>query len=403
MININEALNIIDNLDVTWETKTCPLYESLNYTLAKDIVSHVNVPTFNKSAMDGYALIQEDLGKFTEFKIVGTVYAGEQNNIVLNHGECIKIMTGAKVCKNSDIVIQKELASLGSEDSVTFTIPKTGLNDNIAKIGEDIQVGEVVLKKGELLKPICLAMIKSIGIEEVEVYKKPKICFITIGDEIIQGNQINSDNINSTLEEQAKIFNTNEAYIYTRLIENNLTDVNTYLIDDDPKKLQEIFTKDYDLFITTGAISVGDKDIVRQFVNKENTEVYFDRINIMPGGPACLFKQNNKLVLALAGSPYANFVTFEMLGMNLLSRLTLNENLKPKLVKRVFKSSWDKKIKKPRFVRAYTDDQNAYLKTTNHKASCINQMNECNSFVFMQNKEQIKTDDIVDVYFFGGV
>lgn len=386
MVKYEEALQLID--DYRFKTKTTELdtFDSLGYTLADDYHSQINVPGFRKSAMDGYALSSQcDLAE--PFTVIETIYAGSNANPRVNSRECVKIMTGAPIPDDCDFVIVKELANPAA-NTVTFNIPNTKLNPNICEIGEDIKAGEPLFTTGTLVTATVISSLISCGIRSVEVYAKPRILLVTTGDEVV------------TNDEQlayGQIYNSNLAYLKSRLGELGFKTDTTHLSDCNDS-IESLFDCEYDLIITTGAISVGDRDIVRNYITTNKPTVIFDRVNIMPGGPVVFWEHHDTPIISLAGSPFANFVTFELFARRILARLTGNERLIATRRQGEFKASYQKTLNKRRFLKASIKNGQVTLPASNHLASSMHEMTVCNCLINLERGEQhLKDGDIVSV------
>ncbi len=398
MIKLEEAISLIDNFNYNYLTKTISINFAFNKTLAEDILAPLNVPHFNKSAMDGFAIKKEDLIN-NDFTIITTTFAGDDHQLELKDNQAQRIMTGAKIANNADIVIQQELAVI-KNDKVLFNIPKNKLNTNICYIGEDIKKDQVLFKKGTTLSPTKIATLVSAGIKDVRVFEEPNILVLTTGSEISLSASIKE------IENSTKIYNSNQAFISTRLQSCYLNNITFKHINDDVEQLNDYLTNninEFDLVITTGAISVGQKDIVRHLAIKNPQNIIFDRINIMPGGPCMFWKFFNTPIISLAGSPFANLVTFELIVMTYLSNLLNNKKFRPILHTATFKDTYKKKISKTRFLKVNTINNNVYLANKTQYASSIYDMANCNSFLFLKAGDiDLKENDDVKIVKLGG-
>lgn len=369
MVKYEEALKIIDNYQFKTTVKTLSSLNALNYVLAQDIYAKTNVPNFRKSAMDGYAINKNsDLTK--PFKIIETNYAGTYNNPKLKVNECVRIMTGSFVPDDANQIIVQELANRNG-NIVTFNIPKTKLNDNLCNIGEDIKLDQLLFTKGTLITPSIISSLISSGNHNINVYGKPNILLLTTGDEV------RNDDSNLNIGE---IYNSNLGYLLPRLNQLGFECEHIHLTDDQAK-LESVISTTYDLIISTGAISVGEKDIIRNFINGTNATVLFDRVNIMPGGPVCFWQHNQTPIISLAGSPFANFVTFELFARRILSKITNDESLIARERQAVLNDYYCKTLKKQRFIKAHINNNKVTIPANNHLASSMHEMCLCNGLI----------------------
>ncbi len=386
MVNYQRALDLIDQYNFKQKTETIGTFDSLGLTLAVDYTSNINVPSYRKSAMDGYALnSNDDLGQ--QFEVVTTIYAGDNKNPEINSGQCVKIMTGAPVPDNCDLVIVQELSNHNG-NTVTFNLPETKLNSNICQIGEDIKVNQLLFTTGTLITPTVISSLISCGIFEVEVTSKPTILLITTGDEVITTNiPLN----------HGQIYNSNLGYLKARLSELGFTADTIHLTDETLQPDVHNFNN-YDLVITTGAISVGERDTVRNYLKAKQPQIIFDRVNIMPGGPVVFWQYESTPVISLAGSPFANFVTFELFARRMLAKLSNDHSLiiTERLIK--INDNYTKKIKKRRFVKAHLDFDNLTIPATNHLASSMHEMTLCNCLINLERGDyNLQPGDLVPV------
>ncbi|MBE6052368.1 MAG: molybdopterin molybdotransferase MoeA, partial [Clostridium sartagoforme] len=207
-ISLEEALEILNDNINTMGIEEVTLLKGLNRILAKDIYSGINNPPFNKSAMDGYAIISEDAFIDNILKIIDKVYAGGFSKKLLTKNTAIKIMTGAPIPQGANAVIKQEDVILDANNIIIRK--EVSENENICLIGEDISKGDLLVKASRKLNYSDIGIIASSGVRKVSVYKKPKITFFSTGDEVID--------IDKELE-YGKIYNSNKFSIISRLLE----------------------------------------------------------------------------------------------------------------------------------------------------------------------------------------
>ncbi|WOO87263.1 molybdopterin molybdotransferase MoeA [Mollicutes bacterium LVI A0039] len=386
MVNYDDALRLIDNYSFKIKTIEIDTFTSLGYTLATDVCSHINVPAFRKSAMDGYALNAEN-DLTASLEVIDTIYAGSNHNPKVLNGQCVKIMTGAPVPSDCDVVIVKELAT-EHNNLVHFTMPKTKLNANICQIGEDITAGRQLFSAGTLITPTIISSLISSGNHTVSVYQKPKILLVTTGDEVVTS---------ASRLDYGQIYNSNLAYLKPRMQELGFTSDHIH-ITDTTDNLDSLFKSNFEFIITTGAISVGDRDIIRMFIKAQKPKIIFDRVNIMPGGPVVFWEYNDTPIISLAGSPFANFVTFELFARRILSHLTGDRTMIAAEKQLILNDSYCKTLKKRRFLKARIEANKVTIPATNHLASSMHEMTLCNCLINLERGEiDLKPGDIVNV------
>lgn len=308
MITIEEALEIVLKETKVLGFETVNILNSLNKVLAEDIYSKDNLPPFDKSAMDGYAIISDDTENASEekpvkLKIKGTIKAGDFYEGQLKCGEALKIMTGAPVPNGADAVIQIENVEADSEEVAIFNLVKK--NRNILNLGEEIRKGDIALVSGMAIRPSEIGLMASLGFNSVRVVKAPKIIIITTGDELIDV----SEELTS-----GKIRDCN-GYSLMALGKNLQADVKFYgIVRDDMdvlfKKMQEAF-EEGDIIITSGGVSAGDYDFVENCLKELGADIKFSSVAIKPGKPFTFAKYKDKLFFGLPGNPLAVINTFE--------------------------------------------------------------------------------------------
>ena len=185
MLSLHEALEIIQEVKFNMPSEQVDLTDSWNCVLCEDVISDIDMPPFDKSAMDGYACRFADLQK--DLELVGTVQAGETSDQIVNAGTCIKIMTGAPIPAGADTVIMIEDTELVSDKFVH--VKRASTKRNICLLGEDVKKGDKLLKSGELLQPHKLAVLASAGYAKIRVSKKPRVALVSTGSELVGPGQ----------------------------------------------------------------------------------------------------------------------------------------------------------------------------------------------------------------------
>jgi molybdopterin molybdotransferase len=308
MISIYDALNIIKEQCKTLGTEKLDIVSSLNRVLAEDIYANDNLPNFDKSAMDGYAIRSEDtencnIENDREFKIKGIIKAGEYCEESLKKGEAYKIMTGAPVPCGADSVIEIEKVTVENEKVYISQIVEK--NNNIIKFGEEIKKGQLALEKGMPIRPVEIGLLASLGKSYVEVYKVPAITLAITGDEL--------RDIDDNLE-KGQIRNSNE-YSLKALIRNLDSEVISLGIIPDNKdilkeKIEYAF-ENSDIVISSGGASVGDYDLIEPVLKEIGANIKFTSVAIKPGKPITFATYKDKLFFSLPGNPLSLITVFE--------------------------------------------------------------------------------------------
>ena len=276
---------------------------TLGRVLAEDVISPVNVPQHDNSAMDGYAVRFADLKTDAEttLKIIGASFAGKPFQGTLEAGQAVRIMTGAVIPAGADSVVQQERAKASAVQVSVMPLPKKGTNTRSA--GEDLRAGEAALKRGQPIRPAEIGMMASLGIGEVAVYRKLRVAFFSTGDELVAvGTPLGP----------GQIYDSNRYTIYGLLVRLGCEVLDMGVIRDTPEDVEQAFkdaAQSADVVITSGGVSVGEADYVKQVLDRLG-EVLFWKIAMKPGRPLAYGKIGNAHFFGLPGNPVAVMVTF---------------------------------------------------------------------------------------------
>ena len=315
-ISLENAVFILEKrIKCIKETQKIKLDQALGRILSKDIISKINVPPFNNSAVDGYAFKYSDLNKKNEttLKLVGRITAGQNFNKKIKTGEIARIFTGAKVPEGADTVIMQE--DCNDTDNQIVLKPGIFKEANIRKKGEDIKYGKKILLKGSKLKAQDIGLIASIGIKEIHVFEKLTVGIFTTGNELYEPG---------TKTSNSGIYDSNR-YCLKNLLKTINCSVKDYGIKKDNEKLikntLKKISKECDLIITTGGMSVGEEDYVRKVIEK-NGSLNFWNIAIKPGRPVALGNIFKKSFIGLPGNPVSVMITFLKIALPTINKLS---------------------------------------------------------------------------------
>jgi molybdopterin molybdotransferase len=383
-------------------TLRLPLRSALNRVLAEPIVSPVNVPAHRNSAMDGWAVRFSDLASDDESTLleVGTSFAGKPYGTALRPHECLRIMTGGVVPDGADCVVMQERAKANGK-YITFA-PGQKAGQNLRHAGEDLKAGAVALPKGHPIRPAELGLIASLGIGEVSVYRPLRIAFFSTGDEL--------RSIGSTLGE-GQIYDSNRYTIYGMLVKLGCDVYDMGVIADDPALIENAFaaaSKIADVIITSGGVSVGEADFVKQMLNKLG-EVLFWKIAMKPGRPLAYGKIGNAHFFGLPGNPVAVMVTFYQFVREALLTLMGRTDINPfPTLKALCTSPIKKAPGRTEFQRGILSQDpqgNWSVKVTGEQGSGIlKSMSDANCFIVLpQAQGNLEPGAMVDVQILEGV
>ncbi|MBQ4832264.1 molybdopterin molybdotransferase MoeA [Pseudoalteromonas sp. MMG010] len=321
LLPVEQAIsNILNSISATTLQETLDIHDCLERILSTDIVSTLNVPAYNNSAMDGYALcIQPDN---LVYKQVGAVFAGDTYSDKLSPGQCVRIMTGAALPQGANAVVMQENTSVDN-DNITITAqPK--INENVRFAGEDIALNQVVLAKGCKLKTTDIGLLASLGIATVSVFKKVKVAVFSTGNELTYPGE--------TLKPGA-IFESNRAVLITSLKSLGAEVIDLGIIPDDKALITEAFnTADTqaDAVISSGGVSVGEADFTKE-VLEQIGRINFWKIAMKPGKPFAFGKLPNSYFFGLPGNPVSATITFKQLVVPALEKLAAQTQIAKKM------------------------------------------------------------------------
>ncbi len=315
---VEDALSALSNVSFKRiEHETVDIKEACGRILAEDVVAKYNVPHFDRSAVDGYAVVAEDtfgasLNNPVMLKIAGEVEMGEKP-IRMGRGEAVRVSTGSALPEGANAVVMLEYTK--EVDGFVEIYKPVVPFENVSKEGEDVRKGEVVLKAGEILQPQDIGVLTSLGYTSVKVLKVPKVAIVSTGNELVEvGERI----------EVGKVVNSNAYMLYCALKRYNCEPLIYGIVRDNFDDLKKALIQALnvsDCVITTGGTSVGKGDLVPEVV-KEVGKIIFHGISIKPGMPTGLGVVDGKPVLMLSGFPVACLIGFELIFPHVLSKLT---------------------------------------------------------------------------------
>lgn len=300
LITYSDALKtVIEETEPVYESEKIDIGDSFNRTLAKDVKSGIDVPPFDRAAMDGFAVKAEDTydaGKFdpVDLEVVDNIHAGEEADVVIKEGQCVQIATGAPMPEDADAVVMVEQTEK-VEDVVDIYRP-VHPGENVSPKGEDIDSGEIVLREGDRLSHAKIGALAAMGKQHVEVYKKPKIGIIPTGDEVVP--------LNEELK-PGQIYDVNSYTLSSLVKENGGEPIRSNIIQDTIDRLKkeiEEKSQDMDMILFSGGSSVGDKDIVVDAIESIG-KVIFHGVKLKPGKPTLFGKVGDTVVIGMPGYP----------------------------------------------------------------------------------------------------
>lgn len=389
------------------ESETAAIRSALDRVLATDIISPINVPAHDNSAMDGYALRSGDLlaNAAITLKVIGIVYAGKAYSGAIRAGECVRIMTGAVMPADCDSVIPQELTQHATESSVTIPAGAVKPGDNRRLAGEDLTAGKPALLNGKILRPADIGLLASLGIAAVPVQRRLRVAFFSTGDELRSVGEVLAEGC---------VYDSNRYTIFGMLTHLGCDIIDMGIVKDDPASLETAMRsacEQADAIITSGGVSVGDADYTKQLLEKLGG-VAFWKINMRPGRPMAFGKisSNGKCayLFGLPGNPVAVMVSFYFFARDALLRMMGAQCAPLPLMRVASQSAIKKKPGRTEYQRGIlsrdTNGKQSVRITGAQGSGILRSMSEANCMVVLHHDQgNVNADEMVDVVVFDGL
>ncbi|WP_180272405.1 molybdopterin molybdotransferase MoeA [Bacillus safensis] len=405
-IPVEEAIKKVHQYEKHGEIEWVPLKDSLGRFIAEDILADHDVPAFDRSPYDGFALRAEDTKEASsahpvEFEVIDHIGAGMVSAKTIGPFQAIRIMTGAKIPNGANVVIMIELTKTFKKDGKSFMSLKRTLKkgDNISRQGEEVLKGNVMVKKGTAVTSGVTALLATFGYAVVPVVKKPVIGIISTGTELLQVSDAMVD---------GKIRNSNLSMVYAQVLEAGADPLDLGGVSDDFDKsyhaVKEAMSK-VDILITTGGVSVGDFDFLPAIYEKLGAKVLFNKVAMRPGSVTTVAAMpNGQLLFGLSGNPAACFVGFELFVKPTIYKWYMKENPFPAFAEAKLTHDFPKANPFTRFVRAalqFTGSQISVTPTGLDKSSAVTSIAEADCFIMLPGGTRgFQAGDQVDVLLF---
>ena len=394
MVTVEEAKKLIIENAIKLEAETVNVSDALGAYLAVDVHSKINLPPFDQSAMDGYAVNCSDncIGRVS-LKVAGEVKAGDSNKSIVNNGEAFRIFTGAPVPEGAGAVVMQEKTSVEDDNVIISDDIKRG--DNIRITGEQIKKGDIALPAGTKLTPAGIGFLSMLGVDIVEVIRKPKASILVTGSELAKpGNELkfgqvyecNSDSLNAALSATGfgslGIESIKDDYELTR---------NT---------LDELINSN-DVVIISGGISVGDYDFVGKALKELEVEQVYYKIRQKPGKPMFFGKKGNTLIFALPGNPSAALLCYYQYVLPALKKISgAEKDFQLKQVVLPVLNEYIKKGDRAHFLKAKITDDGAEI-LGSQSSAMLNTFAVADAFIYIPHDvAKISKGDKVAVHLF---
>ncbi len=303
MLTYKEAIKKILGEPFRLKTETVPLRKGLDRVVSKDLVSPEPFPSFNNSAVDGYAVSSVPVNKKRlGFEVSHEIKAGEYFNGILKPGHSVRIFTGAYVPKGTQAVVMQEEVERVNDYLILSRKPSP--KENIRFFGEDFKKGEALISSQTRLNPTHLAVLAAVGYQKIPVYQSPKVGILATGSELLKTNR---------KLKPGKIRDSNTVLLEGLVEQTGGMACSFPCVGDEPKKIRKWIRKGliYDVLLISGGISVGRYDFVKEILKEEGVKEIFWKVAIKPGKPIFFGRKNQTFVFGLPGNPVSVFVTFQ--------------------------------------------------------------------------------------------
>ena len=396
--SLTDALKLINDNQKYSDYEEIPITDAHKRVLAEDIKAFHDSPPFDKSAMDGFAIIGVDSFGASQsapkkFKIIDSIGAGDFSTKTVKNNEAVVIATGAPIPDGADAVIMKEYTTEDCDELTVYSQVTPG--ENISPKSEDIKKGEIILKKNTFIRYQELGLIASAGYDTVKVFMKPKVKIIITGNELVEPTKEEIDN--------AKIINSNQ-YTIKSMVEDSgaVADIahagDTF---DEVKKAVSDAADDYDVIITTGGTAISKGDVVLDVIG-DIGEVLFHGVAIRPGKPIGAGIVRDKMVFTLSGQPVAAMTQFDIFARKYLFEMQ-HRHFTFKILQRTSQLKIPSQLGRTDFIRGVCDDNHA-RHVLNRGSGIIRSMVEANSYIIIdENDEGYQKNDLVNIVFFNSL
>ena len=383
MVSIEEALTLVRAQEVKLITDELSLVQSLDCFLSQQIIAPFDLPSFDNSAMDGYAIC----GVHESYEIVGEVAAGNTANTQLTDGQAMRIFTGGKVPKNSTAVVMQEKTTVEGQTLTLDEEPAIG--KNIRTKGAEIAEGQVVFEVSHRITPATIGVLSSLGLGSVSVYQPPAVRIIATGNELIDpGQDI----------EEGQIYESNSQTLATALHDHGFYCDNRMKVADNLDAIEDAIDEELevcDVLLITGGISVGDYDFVKQALEANDVEEVFYKVFQKPGKPLYFGRREDQFVFALPGNPASSLTCFYVYVLPLLQKLAGGMGNGLMRIKVPISHPYEIKFDRPVFLKAQITDHKVQI-LDGQGSSMIHSMANGNALAFVQGPVKLNEGDFIE-------
>jgi len=374
--------------------ESVPILELVGRVLAEEVKAPCDIPRWDNSAMDGFAVRAADCGSLKSLQIDGYVPAGGSTcDIHVSPGKAVRIMTGAPTPKGCDTIVPME----DTEEKDGHVVIKgwVELGDHIRVRGEDVQKGEVVIAAGCVLRPAEINMLASFGLQNSSVFCRPRVAILSTGDELVEPGEPLGP---------GQIFNSNAYSLAAAVSEIGGEPLLLGIARDNRESLKEKLTSGLqaDVLITTAGVSMGDRDLVCEMLQELGVERLFWKVDIKPGRPTAFGLKDGKPVFSLPGNPVSTMVTFEELVRPALLKMMGHQRVIKPFVKATLNETATKRLGRVQFLRVRVADNGESLVASSsgdQNTGILRTLLRANGIaVLPADREQIEAGEEVDIH-----
>ncbi len=405
MLSFEEARKIVfEHLPSQMAAEEIPLTAALGRVLAEDIAAGFDIPPYDNSAMDGYAVCAEDTSgagddRPVELKVVGETAAGGKLGARVEPGSCVRIMTGGCIPPGADAIVRveeteeivgsRQSAVDGREEESLVKIKQEVTQDrDIRKIGEDIRCGETVIKHGVRIRPAHIGLLASLGKKDVPVAQKPKVGILATGDELLDI---------TAPHDPKKIYSSNNYALMAQTYHAGAEPVLLGIAGDEQDSLREKIEDGLkcDILVTTGGVSAGKYDIVQDIFAQAGVRILFNKVAIRPGMPTVFGIAENKPIYGLPGNPVSAMVTYELFVRPVILSMLGVASPDREETTAVLTEGIRKKAGRFHFLRGVFDGNSRQVKTTGSQGSGIlSSMGRANCLILLPDGPKEAGDEV---------
>ena len=398
-LSAEQAIETLLAQPVLQRIETVPLAQAVGRVAAEDVAARLAVPPFDRSPFDGYALRGIDTAGATRenpvtLTITEEIPAGTVPRVPVGPGQAAKILTGGPMPFGADTTVKYEDTEFGADYVKIFAPCKPW--SNVARAGEDVAVGTVLARQGDVLEPALVGLLAGQGMDEVTVYARPRVTVLSTGSELLQPGQP---------WQQGKIYNTNTIYITSLLRAQGVDALDGGTVEDDLEAIsRRLMTAlaDSDMVITTGGASVGDYDWAKGAAEAIGAELLFWKFAQKPGGSALAAMKDGKLLLSLSGNPGAAALTLLRVGMPYIRKLSGRREVLPEQFTARMEKPFGKSTKAQRVLRGHLTHRDGQVYFCHHEGDgngILSSLLGCDALgVMPENSPPLEAGEMIEVF-----